>query len=234
MAYGSAFLDTRRRWQEKMDGGPQRHMESPVMEEREPSQSPKESLHEVDSFVESDPFLGDESLENGARVKDKPIHKINGSQKEETGEKRIEIDESFVKGGKPEAEVVKEDQSNLAKILDKMKKNMDAEEAERKKLKEKQENQKELVKEGSRQSEKFSSHRDRHRSSENSMNSAFNQNKYKHEAAGREEVKCLKSKELMQPQNEMRKEKTSNRRVEDAKVTESRRRLEAKLNKKRE
>merc|ERR1712130_184490 len=124
------------------------------------------------------------------------------------------------------------EQSNLAKILDKMKKNMDAEEAERVKLKEKRAaNQKVLVKEGSRQSEKVSSHRDRHRSSENSIKSALKQNKDKHEGAGRVEVKCLKSKDLQQ--KDMKKEKASNRRVEDAEVTESRKRLEAKLNTKR-
>ena len=233
MASGSAFLDTRRRWQEKIDGVPQSHLESSVMEEEVLSQRRHESLHEVDPFAESDPFLGGESFENGdtSSVKDDSFSKINESTMEEMGGDRAELDESIVKGdSRPEADGGKVEQSNLAKLLNKMKRNMDAEEAEKKQLKEKRENQK--VKEGNRQSEKVPSSRERHRSSENSLNSSLKQTKDKDERAGGVEEKCSKSKNLQQVDT-TRKENTSKRRAEDPEVAESRKRLEAKLNMKR-
>jgi len=230
MASGSAFLDTRRRWQEKMDGGLQSHLEKPVMEEQEQEQD--QSSHEVGPFAESDPFLGGESFTYGdeSSVKDNSFYNISKSTMEEMGGARINLDESFVEGGEPEAEVGKEEQSNLAKLLDKMKRKMNVEEAERKQLKEKKENQKVLVKEGNRPREKVSSRHDRHHQSEN-LNSALKQKKDKLEGTGGVEVKCSKSKDLQQ--KDMRKENTSKRRAEDAEVAESRKRLESKLSMKR-
>ena len=232
MASGSAFLDTRRRWQEKMDGSPQSHLEKPGMQEQEQEQDSHGSLHEVDPFAESDPFLGGESFINGdeSSIKDDSFYKISEPTLEEMGGAQINLDESFVEGGKPEAEDVKEEQSNLAKLLDKMKRKMNAEEAERKQPKEKTDNQKVLVKETNSQREKVSSRRDRHHQSEN-LNSALKPKKDKHEGTGGAEVKCSKSKDLQQ--TDMRKENTSKRRAEDAEVAESRKRLEAKLNMKR-
>merc|ERR1719458_748390 len=182
MASGSAFLDTRRRWQEKMDGSPQSHLEKPGMQEQEQEQEQDShgSLHEVDPFAESDPFLGGESFINGdeSSIKDDSFYKISESTLEEMGGAQINLDESFVEGGKPEAEDGKEEQSNLAKLLDKMKRKMNAEEAERKQPKEKTENQKVLVKETNSQREKVSSRRDRHHQSEN-LNSALKPKKDK-------------------------------------------------------
>jgi len=225
---GSAFLDTRRRWQEKMDGGHQSHLESPVdVEEEVPSQSHHEPLQEeVDPFAESDPFLGGESFLEGDTSS---ISKINESTIQDMGGESINLEKSVVNRDRPKAE----EQSNLAKVLDKMKKSMEAEEAERKKLKEKSriENQKVLVLGGISQRERVSSHRDQHRPSENSLNSSLKQNKRTHERAG-VKVKSSKSRDL-QLQMDKREKTGSKGRAEDAEVTESRQRLEAKLNMKR-
>merc|ERR1719397_1895715 len=109
------------------------------------SQRSHESPHEVDPFAESNPFLGGESFENGdtSSVKGDSFSKINESTMEEMGGDRVDLDESIIKGdSRPEADGGKEEQSNLAKLLNKMKRNMEAEEAEKKQLKEKRENQK--------------------------------------------------------------------------------------------
>jgi len=227
-ASGSAFLDTRRRWQEKMDGGPQSHLESPVdVEEGTLRQSHQELLQEeVDPFAESDPFLGGESFLDGDTSS---VSKINESIIGDMGGESIDLEKSVVNGDRPKAE----EQSNLAKVLDKMKKSLEAEEAERKKLKEKSrvENQKVLVLGGNGQRERVSSHRDQHRPCENSLDSALKQNKRTHERAG-VKVKSSKIRDL-QLQMDKRKETSSKGRAEDAEVTESRRRLEDKLNMKR-
>merc|ERR1719234_2365946 len=109
---------------------------------------------------------------------------------------------------------------------------MEAEEAERKKLKEKSrlENPKVLSQGGNSQRERVSSHRDKHRPSENSLNSALKQNKQIHERAG-VKVKSSKSRDLQQ--KDKREESSSKKRAEDPEVAESRKRLEAKLNLKR-
>jgi len=229
-ASGSAFLDTRRRWQEKMDGSPQSHLESPVdVEEGVPSQSHHEPLQEVDPFAESDPFLGSESFLDGdtSSVKGDSFSKINESTMEDTEGESIDLEKSVVNGDRPKAE----EQSNLAKVLDKMKKSMEAEEAERKKLKEKSRIENQKVLEMNCQRERVSSHRDQHRPSENSLNSSLKQNKRTHERAG-VKVKSSKSRDL-QLQMDKREKTGSKGRAEDAEVTESRQRLEAKLNMKR-
>merc|ERR1719234_2616363 len=109
---------------------------------------------------------------------------------------------------------------------------MEAEEAERKKLKEKSrlENPKVLSQGGNSQRERVSSHRDKHRPSENSLNSSLKQNKQINERVG-VKVKSSKSRDLQQ--KDKREETSSKRRVEDPEVAESRKRLEAKLNLKR-
>ena len=231
----SAFLDTRRRWQEKLDGVPQQsHVESAGINEQVPSQKYHGSLHEDDSFVttiESDPFVEGESvssnpfydgdstsneaafLTNG----DSSFSKINGSTEEV--EDGIHPDRSYVKDSSAHTEFVKGEPSNLAKLLDKMKRNMEAEETEKEKRR--LEDQRVLVEKRNSRKETVSSQINRHRSSKISLKSALKQNR---EICDRAEL------EQTNKRDETFKRSAD---PEDAAVTESRKRLEAKLKVKR-
>ena len=216
MASSSAFLDTRRKWQERMD---RRTIEDPSnsnSEKPSPDQRPNDdgSPHESDPFVETDPFVGSETLSNGDAS-----HEGNFSVA--STEERDGKDMSSVEGSGLDVVADKEEQSNLSKLLAEIGKNIEAENAKKEQEeKARQREKREQLKRG--KETEFAS-----RSSKSTLHTKEN---------GESSKRTLDEKNCSKINNHQGngEQLGSKRRAEDLKVTESRKRLQSKLSIKRQ
>ena len=215
MASSSAFLDTRRKWQERMD---RRAIEDPSnsnLEKPSPEQRLNDngSPHESEPFVETDPFVGSETLSNGDAS-----HEGNFSVS--STEERNGKDMSSVEESGQDVVADKEKQSNLAKLLANIGKDLEAEKAkEEQEEKARQRQKREQLKRG-KETECAS------RSSKSSLHTKENGGSSKRTP---DEKNCSKINNHQGNGEQL----GSKGRAEDLKVTESRKRLQFKMNMKR-
>ena len=185
-------------------------------EKPSPDQRPNDdgSPHESDPFVETDPFVGSETLSNGDAS-----HEGNFSVA--STEERDGKDMSSVEGSGLDVVADKEEQSNLAKLLAEIGKNMEAEKAEKEQEEKARQRQKrEQLKRG--KETEFAS-----RSSKSTLHTKVN---------GESSNRTLDEKNSSKINNHQGngEQLGSKRRAEDLKVTESRKRLQYKLSMKRQ